>query len=496
MFKKFKESSPVDLAFLSIAAIFILTAIYEGIKLVLQYYTFSRWFIAFILISLIYYGYKYSFNFWDFFKTAKQKITKKQSSLSILSHSKKIQEIADNIKKYNRLIAYTSFIGASCIILLSMFLNTGILLPWVLWIFTGVYLITKINGFQIDRKIMKSDISSTNTLRFFLLSFALFFIVLKLICDSFGILWNERIWIYIWFSLLYLIVGFFTFFRYIFSFKRLFRPYNILMWCVIFVLIWLLGFQNGIFSSVLEHPLFKKEIIEEMDLPGIVSNEVEVWEQKEITYTVSKVSDIYDIPAGLGIGSIDDGVSDLQKVLGNLQYFVWEVSGEFDEQTRLALVETLRSECDWPESTTGRFGPEAKLCIDSLEISTPNESVEEVSTIWANQIISAEVSLTGTGEELIQEENGWEALAVSSLYNLTAGLWIWDSWDEVSQLQTVLKQLDYYTWESDWDFNEQTRLALVETLRGECDWPESTRGIFGPQAKQCIDSLLISNSKL
>ena len=64
-------------------------------------------------------------------------------------------------------------------------------------------------------------------------------------------------------------------------------------------------------------------------------------------------------------------MTQLQYVLQILGYFTAEASGNFDEETRLALVEALKTECDWPDSTQGIFGPQAKECIDNLEITLP-----------------------------------------------------------------------------------------------------------------------------
>jgi hypothetical protein len=115
-------------------------------------------------------------------------------------------------------------------------------------------------------------------------------------------------------------------------------------------------------------------VVEQMDLPGIISDEAIIRQEGDtVEYEQVLVSSNYDIETGLALGSLGQGVSDLQTVLGNLQYFIGEVSGNFNEDTRQALTDALISECEWPESTRGIFGPQAKECIDNLEISIPKK---------------------------------------------------------------------------------------------------------------------------
>lgn len=139
---------------------------------------------------------------------------------------------------------------------------------------------------------------------------------------------------------------------------------------LVFSLVWLLAYNNGlgdIIKEKIQTKPIKQEITEEIHLPWIISDEVQIVE--EIEYENNFVFNVYDIEGWLSLWSTGESVSDLQRVLGNLQYFIGEVSGNFDEDTRLALVDTLRWECDWPESTSWIFGPQAKECIDNLEIS-------------------------------------------------------------------------------------------------------------------------------
>jgi len=64
-------------------------------------------------------------------------------------------------------------------------------------------------------------------------------------------------------------------------------------------------------------------------------------------------------------------VTNLKQVLASLEYYDGEINNLFDESLRTSLRSALIGECDWPESTTGIFGPQAKECIDNLEILIP-----------------------------------------------------------------------------------------------------------------------------
>lgn len=111
-------------------------------------------------------------------------------------------------------------------------------------------------------------------------------------------------------------------------------------------------------------------------LPQVVpsDNISDVVLDQEIQYETVLVGEQYNIETGIQLWSVGQSVELLQTVLWNLQYFLWEVNGEFGEDTRDALTVALQSECNWPETTRWIFGPQAKECIDSLEISRQIEA--------------------------------------------------------------------------------------------------------------------------
>jgi hypothetical protein len=61
----------------------------------------------------------------------------------------------------------------------------------------------------------------------------------------------------------------------------------------------------------------------------------------------------------------------LQKVLQRLWYFTGLPDGTFTFETKMAIYNALVTECGWPaESTTWVFWKQAKVCIDSLYITS------------------------------------------------------------------------------------------------------------------------------
>jgi len=278
-------------------------------------------------------------------------------------------------------------------------------------------------------------------------------------------------------------------------------------------------FQNLSLSDEIE--IVSETIVREPWIPGIISDEayLERINNPESFIQYTQVSELYDISPGIQLGSITDDVSELQEVLSVLEYFEGDISGNFEEDTQEALINTLKTECEWPESTRGIFWPQAKECIDNLEIPDTRVSTSILPDLSA--VISDEASLELVEEELwenieaIEEEENIEvtpeiieedevslepveeeiitdsSILVIELYDITPGIALWSSWDDVVELQEVLQVLNYYDGEISWNFDENTQSALVNTLRWECAWPESTRGIFGPLAKVCIDNLII-----
>ncbi len=118
---------------------------------------------------------------------------------------------------------------------------------------------------------------------------------------------------------------------------------------------------------------------------------------------------------------------------------------------------------------------------------TPIEPIQTWEISWQQSLVS-EI----TGEPIITTQNTWQTLEfVWNTYELPVPLSPWDSWEDVTNLQTILQKLGYYNSAITGEFDEATRQALRATLMRECDWPESTQGILGPQALSCLNDLQI-----
>lgn len=57
---------------------------------------------------------------------------------------------------------------------------------------------------------------------------------------------------------------------------------------------------------------------------------------------------------------------------------------------------------------------------------------------------------------------------------------------EVKKLEEIMKKLWYFTEEPDFIFNKKTKISLIELLKKECDWPETTKWILGYRAQLCL----------
>jgi hypothetical protein len=182
---------------------------------------------------------------------------------------------------------------------------------------------------------------------------------------------DERIIYTLVFWILFLCIGIVIFFKIPFPKIRIFNFYNILSIFLICSLLGLLVYKN--FSAPESEKLDPIEKVQE-EIPEIISNiiipDVIISDEAPIQEQ-ELVSEIYAISAGLRVGSNGWNVTNLQDVLTELSYFTGALNGIFDENLRVSLRNTLISECDWPESTSGIFGPQAKDCIDNLKILIP-----------------------------------------------------------------------------------------------------------------------------
>jgi hypothetical protein len=63
------------------------------------------------------------------------------------------------------------------------------------------------------------------------------------------------------------------------------------------------------------------------------------------------VPEYYTFAQRLEIGSDSIDVEKLETIMLSLKYFNETPDTLFDEQTRIALTQLLKNECDWPKTT-------------------------------------------------------------------------------------------------------------------------------------------------
>jgi len=105
----------------------------------------------------------------------------------------------------------------------------------------------------------------------------------------------------------------------------------------------------------------------------------------------------------------------------------------------------------------------------------------------------------------IEESNSWnimnskldnnniveikETINVKDYHTFTTSLTTWSKNKEVIKLEEIMKKLWYFEKEPDKIFDEETRISLVNLLKKECDWPETTKWILGFKAQLCLYGL-------
>ena len=386
-----KKYSILDILFFAVCWIFILLSVYEWVQLISPYYTYLRALVVFIVLSICYIGY---------YSLPHTQASAHPGSEAPLAERNNIRTYIARAHRYSdsykESAVYLSFSLLATLIILSQIYSLTVLTVYAIIIFVAIFIYAKILWFRTDTVIKKSKLSSLNTLRFFLILYAVFFGVLHYIFERFSVPEENQFLLYCIISALYLISGYIIFFDYSslsarlsgFVYQKLLRPYSIAMGIIIMGLGGYLILKNDILEQVQEWAMESQvwEVIDEwITQPGIIipQNQAEsIDDPGNVEYETVQVSEIYDIQPGLELWSIGQGVVELQTVLWNLQYFLWEVNGEFGEDTRTALTQALQVECAWPESTRGIFWPQAKECIDSLEISRKTQVPVLESAQW------------------------------------------------------------------------------------------------------------------
>ncbi len=195
--------------------------------------------------------------------------------------------------------------------------------------------------------------------------------------------------------------------------------------------------------------------------------------EKEPEYIVSKktIWEIYEFTTRLEPGSRGEEVSRLQWFLQTKWYFAWEIDWDFDEETRVALRNTLMAECDWPESTQWVLGTQAGACINGLEIE---------QKVLLSDLSDFDVAQVEDTPELI--ENTWTEIGDREMT-------LWDTWESVQRLQERLVSLWYLLSEPDGNFDLATQIALKSALIWQCGFDQDTTWNFDTAAQQCLASI-------
>ena len=114
-------------------------------------------------------------------------------------------------------------------------------------------------------------------------------------------------------------------------------------------------------------------------------------------------------------------------------------------------------------------------------LSSSDES--DINTVEV--ISSVEYSV----EPQVIPEKTFETRLISDVYTFSGFSALGSSGSEVIKLQEALSLLGTYESEITWEYDEQTKESLTRTLINSCDWPDTTRGIFGPLAQECLNGL-------
>lgn len=261
---------------------------------------------------------------------------------------------------------YLSFSIVSNLVALSFAFQKTTLLPWFLGLFLAFFLFSKIHGQTLDYTIKQSQVTDMHMWRLFLLSFALYIVALSKMFSLALFDPETQKQYYILASFVYIFAGLILFFdwkKYIqiqkWSHKHIIQALILggSILCILFFY-WYEAEDN---STTAEVPPPVTNIPNETPEEEIIPAPLET----------KKVKEVYDIVVGLTLGSQGTSVENLQSVLKKLSYYSAEISGSFDETTKLALKQALIEKCAWPQSTQGIFGNQAKACIDELDIVFP-----------------------------------------------------------------------------------------------------------------------------
>ncbi len=114
---------------------------------------------------------------------------------------------------------------------------------------------------------------------------------------------------------------------------------------------------------------------------------------------------------------------------------------------------------------------------------------------WSDSSSQRVIDPDRVREPAFQEDNTTPTLTIEKplrdIFEFNGFTQLWSAGTEVTKLQEALTLLGYYDGELSGEYDEATKEALTQVLVQRCDWPDTTRWIFWPQAQQCLYSLSV-----
>ena len=169
--------------------------------------------------------------------------------------------------------------------------------------------------------------------------------------------------------------------------------------------LWIISWQqfHVLDESLIENESIFEQKFEEKPVETIaepIEEFIQEIEPVQIVTIEARIDELYAFNNWLQLGDSGDDVAKLQEFMAQKNYYFGDLDGDFDEETRIWLRDTLISECDWPESTSGIMWPQAISCINSIVVTYEEEVTPEENVIFEEEIF--------TGEDILNLEQDFE----------------------------------------------------------------------------------------
>lgn len=358
----FKKLSLEDKLFFALGGFFSLAFLVEFLKIFWEWYSFEKWTLFFWIVSIFYIGYKL------------RKISRNGRRFSSGVSLTQIRKIVDFIF-LGFFIVYGTLSIAAFFIPISYFtLNISLLL------LISIYAIWKKMWGKFGINFPLYTVPEKSFFKMLLMSLGVAYILLSMISEKYILVGNDQIIFILIFLVLIIVIITCIFSRVFQNLLHFFTSWEFLYslkWNIQISLSLLLFFISSAFILVKVWAfdfLFVKKV--EHIAEFIPQSQNRVIEEQEDILEKKFVSEIYSLSSPLSLWQRGESVRLLQEVLQKLGTYSQDISSVFDEYTRETLRTTLIEKCNWPQSTQGIFGPQAKTCLDSLEIEVTNTTIE------------------------------------------------------------------------------------------------------------------------